>query len=212
MIKKTVSVIVTLFVLFGLLIYLIIAPEKENKEIIELKSTKEEVLTEINKTKEYVKKTSEWMEADTGESDIGYYNPPHDENSNRDQKKDVVKYFIAGLMTNDVDIFLSSFYPQTISEDLFKSKVQDKTKVAEDIMNQITRSGRLKEIQYADRKGIFNSKTDKLSLTFIYNDNKQAKVTLHVLPVQDSHHEHEENIFVITTSAWLIIEQIENST
>jgi hypothetical protein len=200
-----------LVTLMGLLFYLILSPGGK-QEKMNLDKTKEDVLGEINASKEYLKQTTEWMGDKSADGDIAYFNPPHKKVKNQDPKKDVVKYFIAGVLINDVDIFMSSFYAQTISEDLFKKDVPDKTVVVKEIMHRISRNGQLKDVQYKDKKGIFNSETNQLSLVLIYNDNKQATITLQVIPVEDEHGEHEEKVFVITTSAWDIINQIETHT
>ncbi|MFT9496931.1 MULTISPECIES: hypothetical protein [Bacillota] len=203
--KKKISAIALLLFLIGLLFYLIVAPEGEQEDM-DLDKTKEEVLKEINSSEEYVKNTVDWADKDT---EIAYFNPPHVEESNYDPKKDVAKYFIAGLLTNDIDIFLSSFYVQTISEDLFRSKEPDKMLVTKEIMRQITRDNQLKEIKYSDKKGVFNTETNKLSLTLIYKDNKEARINLQAILLEDAHGDHEEKVYVITTSVWDIIEQIK---
>jgi hypothetical protein len=198
--------------LIGLLFYLILGSD-EKKETVNLNKTKEDVLKGINESKQYVKKTTEWMGDTSGEGEISYFNPPQKKGSNSDPKKDVVKFFLGGLLTNDVEIFMSSFYAQTISEDLFKKKnVTDKTVVVQEIMNRISRNGQLKGVQYQDKKGAFNAETDKLSLILIYKDNKQATITLQLMPVKDEHGEHKKEILVITTHAWDVIKQIETQT
>lgn len=203
--------IIVLLVLIGSLFYLMFSPNGK-QEKIDLATTTKDVIQEINVSKEYVKKTTDWMGKGNDGSEDLYFHPPRVKNNNQDQKKDVVKYFIAGLMTNDADIFMSNFYVQTISEDLFKTKTPDKTEVVKEIMNRISRNGQVKEVRYADKKGIFNSETDKLTLILVYKDNKQANITIQVLPVHVSHKESGGKILVIKTSAWDIIKQIETRT
>lgn len=203
----TISFSIIIFIL--LIMYLIWGPESGKKQL-ELDSTKDEVLSEIQKSQEYVDKTTKWLEDE--DADIAYFHPPEEHKSNEDPKTDVLKYFIAGLLANDSDIFLSSFYPESLSKDLFQSNISDKEKVAKEIMQRISRNGQIADVEYVVKKGAFNSETNKISVHFIYKDEKKAKVTLDILPVADSHDHGEESIYVITTSAWKIIEQIENST
>jgi hypothetical protein len=210
---KRLSAIILLVVMVGLLFFILLRPGG-NQETINLDKTKKDVLAQIKSSKEYVKNTAEWMGGDKTDEDFTVFNPPHSKNKNQNQdpKKDVVNYFLAGLLTNDVDLFLSSFYVQSISEDLFKKENPDKTEVVKEIMKSITRNGQLKDVKYEDKKGVLNTETDKLVLVFTYKDNKQAKITLQVMPVSDSHEGNKASILVISTSAWNIIEQIETQT
>lgn len=122
-------------------------------------------------------------------------------------KFEPLKYFIVGVLENNVDIFLSGFYPQTISKDLFKSKEQDKAKVSQDLMNDISRNGTIVKVKYKENKGYFNSETNSLTLMLIYEDHSRAEVNLEVLPLTNG-----SNIYTIKTSSKEIIEQTKNHT
>ncbi|QCJ45500.1 hypothetical protein FAY30_26540 (plasmid) [Bacillus sp. S3] len=198
----------------SLVTYIILGPELFGKNELALEATKKDVLNEVKKTKEYADKTSKWMGENGEDTDIGFLHPPEEHKKNEDPKLDVLKYFIAGLLAKDIDIFLSSFNPETVSKDMYQSKVEDKTKVAKEIMNRISREGQIKDVQYKIEKGAFTSGVrNKLSVTLTYKDNRSAKVKLDIIPLGDAHqHENKESIYVITTSAWKIIEQIEKST
>ncbi|WML38145.1 hypothetical protein RCG19_13010 [Neobacillus sp. OS1-2] len=209
--SKVVKISLSIIIFFLLMMYIIWGPEAGKKQL-ELDSTKNEVINEVQQTKEYVNKTSDWLESEGRNPEIAYFNPPEDSSKNKDPKTDVLKYFIAGLLTNDIDIFLSSFYPETISKDLFQSNITDKVKVAEGIMERISRNGQITDVQYVVKKGAFNTETNKISVILIFKDEKKAKVTLDIIPVKDSHEKDEKSVYVINTSAWKIIEQIENST
>lgn len=213
MTKRRLSIACLIVILLSLVFYLIWAPQSGEKEDIVLNTAKEDVLDEIQESKEYVNDTVEWMEESEGDGDLAFFNPPSEHKGDVDPKGNVVKYFIAGLMANDVDIFLSSFHPESISKDLFKSKNPDKVKVAEEIMDRISRAGQLKEIQYGKRKGILNTETNTLTLYLSYKDDKKAEILLDIISLSDAHHEGKgEGIYVITTSAWEIVRQIKNST
>lgn len=213
MTKRRLSIALLIVILLAIVFYLIWAPESGKKEDISLNTAKDDVLDEIQESREYVNDTAEWMEESEGDGDIAFFNPPSERKKVVDSKRNVVKYFIAGLMANDVDIFLSSFHPEFISKDLFKSETPDKIKVAKEIMDRISRSGQLKEIQYGKRKGILNAETNTLTLYLSYKDDKKAEILLDIISLSDAHHEGKgEGIYVITTSVWEIIRQIENST
>lgn len=208
---KAVTISFSIIIPLLFIMYLIWGLETGKKQL-ELDSTKNEVVSEVRKAQEYVNKTSKWLESEGEDSEIAYFHPPEEHDENDDPKTDVLKYFIAGLLANDLDIFLSSFYPESISKDLFQSDTPDKEKVAEEIMQRISRNEQILDVEYVIKRSTFNSETNKVSVNFIYEDGKKAKVNLDILPVTDSHDKEEQSIYVITTSAWKIIEQIENST
>lgn len=206
--KKSAALISIMAILgASLFIYLDINSDKQR---IELDATKEEVLKEIKDSKEYTEKTIQLAEGN--DQDIGYFHPEHAEHEGKeDPKKDAIKYFIAGLLSNNTDIFLSSFYVESISQDLFKSKNPDKDAVTKEIMDKISRNGTLKEILYKVNKGFLNTDSNTISLTIKYDDQKEATVNFDLLTLSDSHHEDEIGTYVITTSTWDIIKQIEAS-
>lgn len=78
-------------------------------------------------------------------------------------------------------------------------------------MDKISRNGTLKEILYKVNKGFLNADSNTISLTIKYDDQKEATVNFDLLTLSDSHHEDEIGTYVITTSAWDIIKQIEAS-
>ncbi|MEI2356260.1 hypothetical protein [Mesobacillus zeae] len=199
---------ISILILTGLIFYVIVGPEL-GKQGLDLNETKSKVLSDVKAQKEYVNKTAKWMEEE-GEQDIGYFHPPLDDSKSIDQRKDVLNYFVTGLLENDLDIFLSSFNPESISKDLFKSNVQDKVLVAEDIMERISRKNQIEDIKYKIKKGKINTEFNKISVTITYKDKEKAAFILDIKPVIDSHHEGE-SVYVITTSVWNIIEKIESS-
>jgi hypothetical protein len=184
-----------------------LAPNQEPNKTMDLESTKESVRKEIEELEGYVENTTEWAGEDIGE--IGYLTPKKDDGPKTEPMEDVLKYFIAGIVDHDIDIFLSSFHPETISKDLFKIDISDKRQVVADMIKEISRNGTVSSVQYSGRKGIFNSVTNEVKVSFIYEDKLTVKVDLTVTPVGDSHHE-EEKLYVITTSVWDIINQIKD--
>ncbi|WP_158587591.1 hypothetical protein [Neobacillus notoginsengisoli] len=191
--------------------YIVFGPELGKQELA-IAETKQEVLNEIKSSKDYAEKTAGWMGIEGAETDIGYFNPPEEKES-KDARLDVLKYFITGLLANDMDIFLSSFNPETISKDLFQSEISDKTEVAKEMMNRISRNGQITDVNYRVEKGsLKTNERNKLSVTFTYSDKKKAKIKLDIIPFSDAHHDDKESIFVITTSTWDLIKDIEKST
>jgi hypothetical protein len=186
----------------------------QGKRTLNLEETKAEVLNEVEEAENYAEETSEWMEKN-GVEEIGFFNPPHNEEPQEksELKLEVVKYFVAGLLDNNIDIFLSSFYPESISKDLFKQKNPDKYVVAQEIIDRISRKETIENIEYKVNKGFMDRETNAFTLTIIYKDKQKADITLEVMPVEDVHSEEEvHQMYVITNSVWDMIEQIENST
>ncbi|KZE68002.1 hypothetical protein AWM68_17680 [Fictibacillus phosphorivorans] len=199
--------------LLGVYFYFTVSADK-HVEKIDIKSTKENVLNEIVQAREYSESTSKWMDSNEELNDSGYFNPvhAHNENEEEDTKREAINYFLTGILQNEVNIFMSAFHVQSISEDLFIKEEQDKEKVVEDIIKSISREGRIKDIHYENVKGLHNSNTNEANLTLVYEDNKKAIINLKFQELKDSHTEHEKGVQVITTSTWDMIEQIENST
>lgn len=205
--RKRILSIMALIILLFVIILLMFYPNLQKPKEFDLASAKDEVLNEIKTNKEYQQKVSKW---NTTEEDSGYLNLPEKNVSNKDPKLDVLKYFLTGIQTNDVDIFLSSFYPQSISEDLFKVKTDsiDKTEVVKEIMKRISKDGKLVNVKYIDEKGALGSSTNKITLILQYKDKTEVKVKISAILLGDKHHK-ENKVYVINTSAWDIIKQIE---
>lgn len=187
--------------------------ELPEKEMLPLDQTTEEMITNIQVTEKYVNDTTKWMEQHGEEIVLGYFTPPKKENTQEyDGKKEVVKLLIAGIQTNNVDIFLSSFDVKTISNDLSKYDVTERFNAAEEIMNRISRNGQLKEVYYEDIKGFFDTQTKELNVTFVYADNSKAKITLETVVYGDNHENtRSPAMYAISTSVWEIINKIETA-
>lgn len=201
--KKVIGIILSVLLIF-IVMLLMFMPKLETPKELNINKAKKDVLNEIQFNKDYQKKVSKWA---TNSEDNEYESP----SVQNDPKLDVVKYFITGITTNDVNIFLSSFYAQTISEDLFKIKNPDKTAVAQEMIKRLSKNGTLEDVKYIDEKGALGSSTNRITLTLIYKDKKQAKVTLSTMLLGDKHHE-DNKVSLITTSVWDIIKQIERES
>lgn len=206
--------IVGVLVIAGIAIYIFISPNL-GKHSINLDETQNEVLAAIEENKKYVQETTEFFERNGGEGEIGFFNPSHEEEESHksDPKEDVIKYFITGLIKNDIDIFLSSFYPDSISKDLFKHENPDKFAVTKEIMKKISRNGEITAIDYKVNKGFMDQETSTITLTITYSDKQRSDITLELMTVEDIHHEGEiHQIYVISNSVWDMINQIELDT
>lgn len=200
-------------IIVGISLYIFISPTL-GKHSLDLEETQNEVLAEIEKNNSYVQETTEFIEKNGGEAEIGFFNPTHEEEESHDSdpKEEVVKYFITGLLKNDIDIFLSSFYPDSISKDLFKSDNPDKFSVTEDIIKEISRNKTIKALDYRVNKGFMDQETNTITLTITYKDNQKADINLELMTVEDIHDEEVHQMYVITNSVWDMIDQIKNST
>lgn len=196
-----------LFLVFWIFLY-----DNQPKEMLPVDKTKEEVLANIENAKEDYEKTTDWIQSMNEDVEIGYISPnePTDSTKNFDPKKDLVNYFIAGITAKDADIFVSCYEVETISQDLFSVEEPDKRKVLEDIINRISRDGKLKEVVYEKKKGAFGTPTNEIQLTLIYEDDKAVDITFQTKAYKDNHHSNE-SIYVITTSVWDIVQQIETA-
>ncbi|NRD81028.1 hypothetical protein HPT25_27295 [Bacillus sp. BRMEA1] len=189
--KKHIIILSTFIMAIGILAFYFVQP-KENVETINLNKTKEEVLKQIIST--------------SHTSDAGVKSK--NETNQQSLKKEVAEKLILGLYIPNVDLFLSSFAPKIISKDLFSKKEIDKTVVANEMMDKITRNGKIARVKFINLKGYFNRDTDKFALIIRYKDNKQVKITLQTTELEISN-KNARKTFVIKTSAWEIIRKIE---
>jgi len=205
-----------LFILVTTVILLILfaVTNFTQKEIILANDIKEEVLAEMEKYKEYEERTLAWAEEQVGmhteHLDIGYLSPPDEKNSGGgDPKLMPIKYLIAGVSANNINIFLSSFHPETVMLDLENIQFSEGIQTLEEIMEQISRDKRLEGIHIEEVKGIFNAPTNEIDLTLIYTDDVEVTIRVELASFKDEH--VNENFYVITTSMWEIIEQIKTA-
>lgn len=189
---------------------------KMNYEIIDIQDSQNEVLAEMKAINQYVQDTNEWMNEQLGgeeNNDVAFSHAPAKTQDNEDPKVKLIKYFITGLTIKNTDLFISCFNPETISKDLFTFDNPDKNEVALDLIKQMTREGKIKEIHYKENRGFLNESTNEITLTFIYEDGQEAKVNFTVESFNDIHDEQDEehSVYVISTSALTMIEQIETA-
>ncbi|KYD23173.1 MULTISPECIES: hypothetical protein [Bacillales] len=217
MLKNKVLVMIAIVgtVLLLFLLYYVIVKEGSGKEEIQLAEIEREVSQELQSLQNYIDKTAQWAENQGIDAqDIAYFHPDTEKNSkhSQDPKKEAIKYFVGSLITENVDLFISSFSVESISRDLYRVENPDKIAVAKEMMDRITRNG-ISKIYYEEKRGIFNTPSNKIVLTFIYNDSRQAEVSIELDNLSgDIHHDHSDESYVITTSVWQVVKQIEIGT
>lgn len=190
-------------------LYLTFLPS--NKEApMDLKETQEQVAAQIESDKEYTDKTLEWATEQKEDIDVGFIEPHTEKVNDVSPQRDVVNYFITGILNQDIGLFMSTFKTETISSDLFKVDNVDKQDVAKDIINRISRENTIKGVNYKEKKGVFGGETNEVELEFKFKDGKSSPVSLSLEPIEEAHSDHShDEILVITTSSWDIINQIE---
>lgn len=190
-------------------VYFIFLPA--NKEApMDLKATQEQVAAQLEADNEYTEKTIEWATEQKEDIDVGFIEPHTEKVNDVSPQRDVVNYFITGILNQDVELFMSTFQTETISSDLFKVEETDKQKVAQDIINRISKNNSIKGVNFKAKKGVFGGETNEVKLEFQYKDGKSRLVNLSLESIEEAHSDHaHDDILVITTSSWDIIKQIE---
>jgi hypothetical protein len=190
-------------------VYFIFLPSQKEAPM-DLKATQEQVAAQIESDNEYQKKTIEWATEQKENLDVGFIEPHQKKVNDVSPQRDVVNYFITGILKQDVELFMSTFQTETISSDLFKVEETDKQKVAQDIINRISKNNSIKGVNFKEKKGVFGGETNEVKLEFQYKDGKSSLVTLSLESIEEAHSDHaHDDILVITTSSWDIIKQIE---
>ncbi|MEM5014027.1 hypothetical protein ABER75_11575 [Niallia taxi] len=209
MTKKSFLIMIgsTLTLLF--VVYFIFLPSQKEAPM-DLKATQEQVAAQIESDNEYTEKTIEWATEQKEDLDVGFIEPHTEKVNDVSPQRDVVNYFITGILKQDVELFMSTFQTETISSDLFKVEETDKQKVAQDIINRISKNNSIKGVNFKEKKGVFGGETNEVKLEFQYKDGKSSPVTLSLESIEEAHSDHaHDDILVITTSSWDIIKQIE---
>ncbi|GKU84344.1 MULTISPECIES: hypothetical protein [Niallia] len=190
-------------------VYFIFLPSQKEAPM-DLKATQEQVAAQIESDNEYTEKTIEWATEQKENLDVGFIEPHTEKVNDVSPQRDVVNYFITGILKQDVELFMSTFQTETISSDLFKVEETDKQKVAQDIINRISKNNSIKGVNFKEKKGVFGGETNEVKLEFQYKDGKSSLVTLSLESIEEAHSDHaHDDILVITTSSWDIIKQIE---
>ncbi|MEK4671373.1 hypothetical protein [Niallia sp. FSL R7-0271] len=190
-------------------LYLIFLPSNKLAPM-DLKQTQEQVAAQIESDKEYTEKTLEWATEQKEDIDVGFIEPHTEKVNDVSPQRDVVNYFITGILKQDVGLFMSTFKTEIISSDLFKVDKVDKQEVAIDIINRISRNNTISGVNFKQKKGAFGGETNEVELEFEYEDGKSSPITISLESTEEAHSDHaHDEILVITTSSWDIIKQIE---
>ena len=212
--RKKSLILIIIATCIVLLLILFTMTNYTQKEFILAENIKEEVLIDIEKAREYETTTLAWAEEQAGKYaehlDIGYLSPPENHRSGGGNPRfEPIKYLIAGVTAKDRNIFLSSFHPETIMTDMENINLNEGLKLLDEIMDQISRNGRLEGIYIEEVRGIFNTLSNEIELTLVYTDNVEIITRIELTSFKDEH--HNENYYVIATSMREIIEQIKTA-
>ncbi|MFD1609766.1 hypothetical protein [Oceanobacillus luteolus] len=117
---------------------------------------------------------------------------------------DPVQFLFASLALEDIDQFIFSFNVETI---LFEYQSLDDTAKEQILssMKQISRENTIDSIQYNELKN------NQIELKILYEDGKEAEITLQLDRTTSINYELEPVFYNILTPISEIIEQIENT-
>lgn len=183
---------------------------QKDVEMLNLVSAKEQVLSDIKTVTSEEERVYKWLSSKN--VDTGYLDS-HDEGviAHYRQKKGVVEFLFATILMKDVDLFIQAFQPEVISSDLFKVDTVDKNEVGLTLINKISRDGKLTKVGYETEKGVFGIEGDEALVTLIYSDGLEVTILLTFESAGTQHEHGDDAIYSITTSAWDMINIIENS-
>ncbi|CAI9386628.1 hypothetical protein [Niallia sp. Marseille-Q9988] len=180
---------------------------------VDLKEMQNEVAEEISMNESYQNKTMEWAKKNAKvnmELDLGFYEP--NQHSDVSPERNVINYFMTGLLQNNIDYFTSAFDVEVLSQDLFQSKEENKELVVKEIIKRISRNGTIEGLKVKESKGGIGPNSNKVLLEILYKDDISKKVNFFISPSEYSHSlEHQHSTFSIVTSAWDIVKQIEGT-
>lgn len=180
---------------------------------VDLKEMQNEVAKEISMNESYQNKTMEWAKKNAKvnmELDLGFYEP--NQHSDVSPERNVINYFMTGLLQNNIDYFTSAFDVEVLSQDLFQSKEENKELVVKEIIKRISRNGTIEGLKVKESKGGIGLNSNKVLLEILYKDDISKKVSFFISPSEYSHSlEHQHSTFSIVTSAWDIVKQIEGT-
>jgi len=203
--KHIILIILILGILIIGAVYLI---PKGEEEIISIESSAKKVEEDIESVKNQ-EQVYTWL--GNKELEVGYLEGKDEDVFNKYRvKKGVVEYLFATILLKDPNHFVQSFQPTNISEDLFSVENPDKIEVATNMINRISRNGKLSKISYTDNKVSFkDGETAKVKV--YYTDDKIVTLNLSFSRTP-THHDEEDGIYSIETSVWDIIKEIEKGT
>jgi hypothetical protein len=125
-------------------------------------------------------------------------------------KKGLIEYWAASLFSNNQELFLQCFQPETISKDIFASTQSNKVRVVQDYIDQITRNRTLREVGYRTKNNILGGqKEHEVELVLTYADKKTVTIDAQISEMTDSHHEENHSIYVLDTSVRKMIKMIK---
>lgn len=131
-----------------------------------------------------------------------------------------IDYLMSGAMLKDPTVYRDSFIYETFQKDIFGQSEPDKVKLAEEIMDRLTRSGSLEKVDYKDVKWTTEKKTVRILTDFYYTDLSEPIRVSILVKQKEAEKKHGEdgagdehtastNFYYVYTSAWEMIHSIE---
>lgn len=177
----------------------------DNGEAINLNQSTQQVLEDVEKIRKQ-QDVYKWVPAKKIEE--GYLEAHIDDIEERYRDpQNVIRFMFGTIILKDADLFMQTFETETISKDLFAVDNPDKMEVAADLINQISRDGKL------DRVGVINVRGNigqeiTVRIALGYSDGIEVRVPIEMKLYGDIHGE-EDPVYYINSSVWDIIEKIE---
>lgn len=180
-----------------------------NKESVDLDHSIEELESDLNRVKELQEKQFDEMSESEKKQNEGYWEEIDQEMLEKNQNPSyVAKFMLASAKMKDIELFTSAFTFEQFNKDLFESPNENKGAVIEEMMNRITRNNAATQIKILRVKADSVNQTANVKMQVLYSDNEKRNVDVQMV-MQGTSHETSDAIYVITTSVWDIIKQIE---
>ncbi len=119
----------------------------------------------------------------------------------------VIKLLFGAVKLQDIDLFTSVFEFEQLNKALFSVVEPDKEKVLREMVSRISRNNSIKEINILSLKQEEDvSVSAEVKISFEGDIHKNVSL---VLVPASTFHESDNGIFVVVTSPWDVINQIE---
>ncbi|WP_209124399.1 hypothetical protein [Alkalihalobacillus sp. BA299] len=202
--RRIITLILLLLLSFiGYFVYVVFI---DNGEPINLDQSAQQVLEDVEMVKKQ-QKVYKWVASK--EIEEGYLDEHiHDIVERQRDPQNVIQFMFGTIILEEPELFVQTFETETISKDLFKVDNPDKLKVAANLMNQISRNGKLSRVGVINVRGSINQEVT-VRIALEYSDGMEIKVPVKMKLYGDAHGEDHE-IYYITSSVWDIIEEIES--
>lgn len=192
-----------LLVVLIIVIYFLVSEKNRNVHTLDREQTLIEVQEDIQNIKMQEEAILKWVP----DADIGHIEGENDSNYN--SHEGLVKYLYAALVLEDVNMFLENFDPEILSSALFTIDNPNKEEVVLSWIHEMTREGKLENLAYKNKKGVFDTEVNELDIHFIYSDGITVIIPVTLKNMVHHHDDDIESIVVIQTPIETILEEIK---